>query len=65
MLLGKGSKVKKEKKLKKISFRYVRVAENFENLVFFLFSYFSTVFPATYREKKRKKKIVFTGCRYV
>ena len=35
LLLGKGSKVKKEKKLKKLSFRYVRVAENLDNLVFF------------------------------
>ena len=41
--LGKGSKVKKEKKTKKISFRYVRVAENFEILVFFSF-FFPTYF---------------------
>ena len=43
-----------EKKLIKISFRYVRVAENFEKLVFFS-SYFSTVFPATYGGKKKEK----------
>ena len=41
--LGKGSKEKKKKKLIKISFRYVRVAETFEILVFFPF-FFPTYF---------------------
>ena len=55
---------KRKEKLINFSFRYVRVAENFENLVFFPFCPYTNLRLATYRGKKGKK-LVFTGRRYV
>ena len=55
---------KLKKKLIKISFRYVRVAENFEKIVFFLFYYF-TISASCDIWGKKGNKLVFTGRRYV
>ena len=51
---GKVRKKRKRKKITNVSFRQVCVSQRFLMLVFSSFFFFSTVFTATYGEKKEK-----------
>ena len=55
---AKGKVYKKREKLIKISFRYVRVAENFEKICFFFFFPIFPLFFPRHIGKNRGKKLV-------